>query len=50
LRYSLTLINEGPISYYSGMLPGAVAKLYKPEEIMVHMRPLAEWCEAEYIE
>jgi NADH dehydrogenase FAD-containing subunit len=24
----LTLVNEGPTSYYSGMMPGTVSKLY----------------------
>lgn len=29
----LTLITESPVSFYSGMLPGAVSELYTPEEI-----------------
>ena len=49
-RYTVTLINEAPVAYYSGMLPGAVARLYRNEEIIIHMAPLAEWSCAEYIE
>ena len=49
-RYAVTLINDAPASYYSGMLPGAVAALYRNEEIMIQMSPLAVWSCAEYIE
>lgn len=47
---SITLINDNPISYYSGMLPGSVSQLYKDEDIMVHLEPLAVWSHAKYIE
>jgi selenide,water dikinase len=50
IPHKMTLINEGPLSYYSGMLPGSVSKLYKPSDIQVHMAPLAAWCNADYIE
>jgi len=30
---SLTLINEAPASYYSGMLPGTVSKLYQDRDL-----------------
>lgn len=46
----LTLVTESPISYYSGMLPGTVSKLYKDEDIMVLLEPLAKWCNADYVE
>ena len=49
-RYSLTLINDAPASYYSGMLPGAVSGLYRNDEITILMAPLATWSCAEYIE
>lgn len=47
---SITLVNEGKVSYYSGMLPGSVSQLYTDEDIMVHLPPLAAWSQAEYIE
>lgn len=46
----LTLINESPNSYYSGMLPGLVATLYTAPDVTVQMLPLAKWCKADYIE
>ena len=46
----LILVNESAASYYSGMLPGSVSKLYTPEDIMIEMAPLAKWCKAEYVE
>ena len=46
----MTLINEAPASYYSGMLPGSVSNLYQPADITIEMAPLAKWCGAEYIE
>mmetsp|Transcript_4732 Transcript_4732/g.7132 ORF Transcript_4732/g.7132 Transcript_4732/m.7132 type:complete len:471 (-) Transcript_4732:56-1468(-) len=47
---SITLITDNPISYYSGMLPGSVSTLYKDEDIMVHLEPLAVWSHAKYIQ
>ena len=49
LKIDLTLVSETPVSYYSGMLPGAVAGLYKNEDIMVQLEPLAEWSKATFI-
>lgn len=46
LDIDLTLISETPVSYYSGMLPGTVAGLYKNEDIMVQLEPLAKWSKA----
>jgi len=46
----ITLITDNPISYYSGMLPGSVSELYKDEDIMVHLEPLAVWSHAKYIQ
>lgn len=45
----LTLVSEAPMSYYSGMLPGASSRLYKDEDIMIMMEPLAKWCNADFI-
>jgi len=49
-KVQLTLVSEGPRSYYSGMLPGSVAHNYKDSDIMVHLEPLAKWCQAEWID
>jgi selenide,water dikinase len=32
------------------MLPGSVSKLYRDDEIMVHLEPLARWSAANYIQ
>lgn len=46
----LTIVSERDISYYSGMLPGTVSKLYNDEDLVVYLRPLAAWCQAEFIQ
>lgn len=46
----MTLVTECGVSYYSGMLPGTVSKLYSDEDLKVHLQPLAAWCGADYIE
>lgn len=46
----LILVSEAPLSYYSGMLPGASARLYKDEDIQIQLAPLAKWCGAQFIE
>jgi len=46
----LTIVTEAPVAFYSGMLPGAVSKLYTDNDITIHLKPLAKWCNAEYVE
>lgn len=46
----LTMICEGDRSFYSGMLPGSTANIYKPKQIQVELKPLAKWCKADFIE
>ena len=46
----LTLVTDSAVSYYSGMLPGTVSKLYSDEDLKVHLQPLAEWCNADYVQ
>jgi selenide,water dikinase len=36
-----TLISNESVAYYSGMLPGCLAGLYRPDEIEMELRPLA---------
>ena len=50
MKIDLTLVSETPVSYYSGMLPGAVAGLYKNEDIMVQLEPLVAWSNASWIQ
>ena len=49
-KIEMTLVSDAPRSYYSGMLPGSISTLYKDEDIMVHLEPLAKWCKAEWIQ
>ena len=49
-KIELTLVSDSDKSYYSGMLPGAVSGLYTDEDIMVHLRPLSEWCKSTFVE
>lgn len=46
----LSLVTEAPNAYYSGMLPGAISKLYTDDQIQVQLKPLAAWCNADYVE
>eukprot|EP00347_Sterkiella_histriomuscorum_P018476 403345372 len=46
----LTVVTEAPNAYYSGMLPGAVSGLYTDDQIQIQIKPLAQWCNADYIE
>jgi selenide,water dikinase len=47
---SITLVTDGPVSYYSGMLPGSVSQLYTEDDIKVHLEPLATWSAASFID
>ena len=38
------LISDYPKAYYSGMLPGCIAKLYRPEQLQIDLVPLSAWC------
>jgi selenide,water dikinase len=46
---SLTLVTDGPLSFYSGMLPGSISELYTENDITVHLEPLAKWSNAGFI-
>lgn len=46
----LTLVSENAKSYYSGMLPGSTAAIYKPSQIQVELGPVAKWCKANFIQ
>lgn len=40
-KVDLTLISKGTIAFYSGMLPGSVAKAYNEEQITIDLRVLS---------
>jgi NADH dehydrogenase FAD-containing subunit len=40
--HSVTLISADPYHYYSGMGPGMLAGMYRPEEVRFHIKKLAE--------
>ena len=46
----LTMVSETDRSYYSGMLPGSTSNIYDPKEIQVELKPLAAFCNAEFIQ
>ena len=47
--HKVTLISPSPHQYYSGMAPGMVSGIYRPQEVRFHVRKLAEDRGAEFI-
>jgi selenide, water dikinase len=45
----LTLVSPSPLAACSGMLPGLVAGLYRPEVAHVDLESLARWARARYV-
>ena len=45
----VTLIDMQDSASYSGMVPGCVAGLYKPEQTQIQLRPLAKWAGIEFV-
>jgi pyridine nucleotide-disulfide oxidoreductase family protein len=39
----VTLIDVEKSASYSGMVPGCIAGMYKPEDTLIHLDPLAKW-------
>jgi len=48
-KVRLLVISNHESSFYSGMLPGCIAGLYKAEEIQILMKPLCKWCGAVFV-
>lgn len=46
----VTLIDAQTTASYSGMVPGCVAKLYTPEQTLLHLQPLCEWANIDFIQ
>ena len=43
-RIRVTLISDSNVAYYSGMLPGCVAGLYKEKDIQIDLVSFSQWC------
>ena len=48
-RVHVTLIDVQKSASYSGMVPGCVSNLYKPEDTLLHLEPLTDWASIEFI-
>lgn len=44
-----TMISDESVAYYSGMVPGCLAGLYRLDEIGMELRPLARWAGIRFI-
>lgn len=47
---SVTLIDLEKAASYSGMIPGCVAGLYTPDQTLIHLEPLCEWADVEFLQ
>ena len=45
----VTLIDVSKSASYSGMVPGCIAGLYTPEQTLLHLEPLCEWANIDFI-
>lgn len=45
----LTLVSESSTAYYSGMFPGCLAGLYRPEQTQIELDPLCRWAGARFV-
>jgi len=45
----ITLIDSQKSASYSGMVPGCISGLYRPEDTLLHLRPLARWAGIDFI-
>eukprot|EP00542_Grammatophora_oceanica_P015101 CAMPEP_0194040206 /NCGR_PEP_ID=MMETSP0009_2-20130614/12257_1 /TAXON_ID=210454 /ORGANISM="Grammatophora oceanica, Strain CCMP 410" /LENGTH=482 /DNA_ID=CAMNT_0038683285 /DNA_START=212 /DNA_END=1660 /DNA_ORIENTATION=- len=45
----VTLIDMQKSASYSGMVPGAISKLYSPEDTLLHLEPLCEWAGIRFV-
>ncbi|MFP5212177.1 MAG: NAD(P)/FAD-dependent oxidoreductase [Acidobacteriota bacterium] len=48
--HRVTLVSPSPYQYYSGMGPGMLSGIYKPQDIRFHVRKMAETAGAAFIE
>jgi selenide,water dikinase len=45
----VTLIDVQKAASYSGLVPGSVSGLYKPEDTLLELQPLADWANIDFI-
>jgi len=45
----VTLIDQKASASYSGMVPGCIAEMYTHDDTLLHLTPLAEWADIEFI-
>jgi len=45
----VTLIDVQKAVSYSGMVPGTIAGMYKPEDTLLHLEPLADWAGVDFV-
>lgn len=48
-RIRVTLVSDESTVCYSGMLPGCLAGLYRPDEMEMELRPLCAWADIRFI-
>ena len=48
-RVRVTLVSDESTVCYSGMLPGCLAGLYRPDEMEMELRPLCAWADIRFI-
>uniref|UniRef100_A0A7S3PD46 FAD/NAD(P)-binding domain-containing protein n=1 Tax=Amphora coffeiformis TaxID=265554 RepID=A0A7S3PD46_9STRA len=48
-RLQVTLIDQQYAASYSGMVPGCIAKLYTPDQTLLHLTPLAQWADLKFL-
>jgi selenide,water dikinase len=46
----VTLIDLSATPTYSGMVPGAVAGMYQPDETLIKLEPLASWAAIDFVQ
>ena len=46
----VTLIDLEKSASYSGMIPGCVAGLYTPDQTLIHLEPLCDWADVEFLQ
>jgi len=44
----VSLIDVQKSASYSGMVPGAIARLYSPDDTLLHLEPLANWASIDF--
>ena len=46
---TVTVIDLQRSACYSGMVPGCISQLYSPEDTLLHLEPLCEWADIQFI-